>query len=109
MMIRILIILFTAQLVAQTQVDQNPNIVFIISDQHKLQLTGAYGSELAITPNIDALAKTGVIFNNCYTPAPVCAPARAALMTGMYPYANGAIYHKAPVSMPDGRIKNLGS
>ena len=86
-----------------------PNVVFIISDQHKLEATGAYGSKLAITPNIDALAKTGVIFNNAYTPAPVCAPARASLITGMYPYANGAIYHKAPVTMPNGKVKEIGS
>ena len=88
---------------------QKPNVVFIISDQHKLQASGAYGSKLAKTPNIDALAKTGVKFTNCYTPSPVCAPARASLITGMYPYANGAIYHKAPVKMPDGKIKNIGS
>tara|TARA_R110002072_G_scaffold1380_6_gene11637 strand:- start:394 stop:2214 length:1821 start_codon:yes stop_codon:yes gene_type:complete len=89
--------------------NKKPNVVFIISDQHKLEATGAYGSKLAITPNIDELAKTGVLFNNCYTPAPVCAPARASLITGMYPYANGAIYHKAPVAMPNGKIKNIGS
>lgn len=94
---------------AQQNKTGKPNVVFIISDQHKLEATGAYGSKLAITPNIDALAKTGVIFNNAYTPAPVCAPARASLVTGMYPYANGAIYHKAPVKMPNGKVKNLGS
>ena len=94
---------------AQQSDNQKPNVVFIISDQHKLEATGVYGSKLAITPNIDALAKTGVVFTNAYTPAPVCAPARASLVTGMYPYANGAIYHKAPVKLPNGKIKNLGS
>ncbi|MDV7393497.1 sulfatase-like hydrolase/transferase, partial [Arthrospira platensis SPKY1] len=94
---------------AQQKGNQKPNVVFIISDQHQLQASGAYGSKLAITPNIDALAKTGVLFTNCYTPSPVCAPARAAIITGMYPYANGAVYHKTPIKMPDGKIKNLGS
>jgi len=94
---------------AQEETILRPNVVLIISDQHKLEATGAYGSTLAITPHIDELAKTGVLFTNCYTPAPVCAPSRAALMTGMYPYANGAIYHKAPVKMPNGKIKNIGS
>ncbi|WP_242093849.1 sulfatase family protein [Aestuariivivens sediminicola] len=93
----------------QAQEKSRPNVVFIISDQHKLEATGAYGSRLAITPHIDALAQSGVLFTNCYTPAPVCAPARAALITGMYPYANGAIYHKAPVTMPNGKVKNIGS
>jgi arylsulfatase A-like enzyme len=108
-MIRILIILFAAQLVAQNQVEQRPNIVFIISDQHKINASGVYGSELAITPHIDALAKTGILFTNAYTPAPVCAPARASYITGMYPYANGAIYHKAPVTMTNGKVKYIGS
>ena len=91
------------------QQNQKPNIVFIISDQHKLEAIGAYGSKLSITPNIDNLAKTGVMFSNCYTPASVCAPARASIITGMYPYANGAIYHKTPITMPDGKIKEFES
>lgn len=94
---------------SQQKQAQKPNVVFIISDQHKLESIGAYGNKLSITPNIDDLARTGVMFNHCYTPTPVCAPARAALLTGMYPYANGAIYHKAPVTMPDGKVKQLGS
>lgn len=105
--IKLIILLCTTFCFSQ-QIEK-PNVVFIISDQHKLEATGAYGSSLAITPNIDALAKTGILFNNCYTPAPVCAPARASLVTGMYPYANEAIYHKAPVTMPNGKIKNIGS
>lgn len=102
-------LLFLSFSFSQENRNGKPNVVFIISDQHKLEGSGAYGNKLAITPNIDALAQTGVKFTNCYTPAPVCAPARAALMTGMYPYANGAIYHKAPIKMPNGRIKNIGS
>ena len=101
--------LFLGSWFSIAQEHQKPNIVFIISDQHKLESTGAYGSKLAITPNIDDLAKTGIVFTNAYTPAPVCAPARASLVTGMYPYANGAIYHKAPIKLPDGKIKNVGS
>ena len=108
-LIAIFSVCFASVVKAQASKSTKPNVVFIISDQHKLEAIGAYGSKIAITPNIDALAKTGVRFTNCYTPAPVCAPARAALVTGMYPYANGAIYHKAPIRMPDGHIKNIGS
>ena len=103
------LVLFCAYTLYAQNNNQRPNVVFIISDQHKLGETGAYGSDISITPNIDKLANSGILFNNCYTPAPVCAPARASLVTGMYPYANGAIYHKAPVIMPNGKIKNLGS
>ncbi len=102
-------VIFCFALAKAQNTDNRPNIVFIISDQHKYEFTGAYGSDIAITPNIDKLAKTGIIFTNAYTPAPVCAPARASYITGMYPYANGAIYHKAPVLMPNGKVKNLGS
>lgn len=106
-LISFLFLIWLAPICAQQS--QKPNIVFIISDQHKLEATGAYGNQLSITPNIDNLAKTGVRFNNCYTPAPVCAPARVALITGMYPYANGAIYHKTPVTLPNGKTIGVGS
>ncbi len=100
----------SGNLFSQPQQERSlPNILLIISDQHKLDQTGAYGSKTAITPNIDELARTGVTFTNAYTPAPVCAPARAALLTGMYPYANQAIYHKAPLELPGGKVKNVGS
>ncbi len=108
--ISLIILTFASNgLFAQQKDTQKPNVVFIISDQHQTKATGAYSNKLAKTPNIDALAKTGVLFNYCYTPAPVCAPARAAIITGMNPYANGAIYHKAPVKMPNGVVKSLGS
>ena len=105
----LLLVINTNLAFSQQNKSERPNVVFIISDQHKLEATGIYGSNIAITPNIDSLAKRGVIFNHCYTPAPVCALARAALITGMNPYANGAIYHKAPVKMPDGKTQYLGS
>lgn len=105
----VLTILYSFNITTAQNQQEKPNVVLIISDQHKLEATGAYGSELAITPNIDSLAKSGVSFTNCYTPAPVCAPARAAMITGMNPYANAAIYHKAPIVLPDGRTKHLGS
>lgn len=94
------ILILSTTLLAQKK---KPNVLFIISDQHKQAFSGAYGHEIVKTPNIDALAKSGVTFTNAYTPAPVCAPTRAAIVTGMYPYANGAIYHKAPVMNKNGK------
>lgn len=97
-------------LFAQKKKKQNkPNILFIISDQHKQSFSGAYGHDIIKTPNIDALANKGVTFENAYAPAPVCAPTRAAIVTGMYPYANGAIYHKAPVLNKKGKEVRQGS
>ena len=70
------------------------NVIFIISDQHKLQVTGCYGNPVVKTPNIDELARNGVTFTRAYTPCPLSAPARAAITTGTYPSVNGSMLHK---------------
>lgn len=87
----------------------NINVLVVMSDQHKKSATGAYGHPFIKTPNLDALAADGVLFNNAYTPAPVCALARAAMQTGIYPYANGAIYHKAPYDKGNGKEIKVGA
>lgn len=78
--------------------NEHYNVVFIISDQHKTAITGCYGDPIVKTPNIDALAANGVKFTRMYTPSPLSAPARAALMTGTYPSTNGALLHKMLVN-----------
>ncbi|MBD0329225.1 MAG: choline-sulfatase [Thermoleophilia bacterium] len=61
-----------------------PNILLVVADQLVPFLTGAYGHPVVKTPNLDRLAERGVRFDAAYTPYPLCAPARAALMTGRY-------------------------
>ena len=61
-----------------------PNIIVIIADDLGYGDTGAYGSPQVKTPNIDALAREGVRFTQGYVAHPVCAPSRAALLTGRY-------------------------
>jgi choline-sulfatase len=63
-----------------------PNIVFILSDQHASNVLGCYGDDIVQTPNLDRLAAEGVVFENTYTPSPICVPARMSLLTGRYPY-----------------------
>lgn len=60
-----------------------PNIVWLISEDNSPFL-GCYGDSLAVTPNLDKLAGEGVLFENAFANAPVCAPARSTLITGMY-------------------------
>jgi len=62
-----------------------PNFIFILIDDMGWKDVGFAGSNLAPTPNIDALAKKGLIFKQAYASAPNCAPSRACLMTGQYP------------------------
>ena len=66
-----------------------PNIVFIFSDDHAYQAISAYGSTINQTPNIDRLAKEGMLFRNCYVTNSICGPSRAVILTGKYSHLNG--------------------
>jgi arylsulfatase A-like enzyme len=65
-----------------------PNVLWLFIDDQDPRY-GCYGEELVDTPNIDALAAAGVVFERTYVPTPVCAPTRSALMTGTYPIRTG--------------------
>ena len=69
-----------------------PNILFIMSDDHCARAIGAYGLRLAKlnpTPNLDALARKGMIFENVFCTNSICTPSRASIMTGQYSHRNG--------------------
>ncbi|MBN1409978.1 MAG: sulfatase-like hydrolase/transferase [Spirochaetales bacterium] len=70
-----------------------PNIVFIISDQHKRSAAGCYGNDVVKTPNIDWLAEHGTTFTQAYCNSPLCAPSRASCITGVEPHRSGSLYH----------------
>ncbi|MDD7915343.1 sulfatase-like hydrolase/transferase [Polaribacter ponticola] len=63
---------------------KKPNIIYILADDLGYGDLGVYGQTKIETPNIDALAKKGMLFTQHYTAAPVCAPARASLLTGKH-------------------------
>ena len=63
-----------------------PNILWITSEDNGPQL-GCYGDKYSKSPNLDALAAKGMIYLNCWSTAPVCAPARTTLISGLYPQA----------------------
>ena len=60
------------------------NVLFIVADDMNCDI-GAYGNKKVLTPNIDKLAKQGVLFGNAHNQYPWCGPSRASFMTGMYP------------------------
>ncbi len=68
-----------------------PNILFIMADQHRADYLGAAGANFVRTPNLDRIAASGMRFDRCFTNAPLCAPARIALATGMQPIRMGAL------------------
>jgi len=65
------------------------NVVVILSDDHALKVTGAYGNQIVNTPNIDRLSSQGITFNRAYCNAPICSASRQSLLTGKYPHATG--------------------
>lgn len=66
-----------------------PNIVFIMTDDHASHAISAYGSKVNKTPNIDRLARGGMMFKNCFVVNSICTPSRAAILTGKYSHKNG--------------------
>ena len=67
-----------------------PNIIFIFSDQHRADSMACVGHPVVITPNLDSLAREGVVFNRCYTNSPICVPARNTIASGLYVSQHGA-------------------
>jgi arylsulfatase A-like enzyme len=72
-----------------TAMERQPNIVFIISDDHRWDCIGAAGNPLVHTPAIDRMAREGVYFREGTVVIPQCSPMRAQLMTGRLPHQNG--------------------
>lgn len=62
------------------------NVLFFLTDQHRTDTLGCYGNTTVRTPNLDALAASGTVFDRCYTPSAICTPARASLLTGAAPF-----------------------
>lgn len=69
-----------------------PNIVILYADDLGYGDLGCYGAEDIATPNVDALAESGIRFTDAYSASPVCTPARYALMTGRYPSRRGGVH-----------------
>lgn len=66
-----------------------PNIVFILADDHRWDYLSAMGHPFIETPNIDRIAKDGVLFENAFVTSSLCSPSRASYLTGQYPQQHG--------------------
>lgn len=80
---------------------KRPNILWITCEDTGPQL-GFCGDAQARTPNLDRLAAKGAVYRNAWSNAPVCAPARTAIITGVYPPSAGAEHMRSLVKLPDG-------
>lgn len=90
---------------ASTAAPQKPNILWLIAEDMGPHLS-CYGTKEVWTPNLDKMAKEGVLYTRAYTTAPVCSPSRSAFMTGMYQTTIGAHNHRSHRNdnyrLPDG-------
>ncbi|UTW12600.1 sulfatase family protein [Marinobacterium rhizophilum] len=75
-----------------------PNYLFIITDQHRADHLGCYGNTIVKTPNIDALAATGTRFDRFYVANPICMCNRASILTGRMPSLHGVRHNGIPLS-----------
>lgn len=99
---KLLLLVFLAGLFPHSGSAQElPNILWLTSEDHGIEM-GCYGDKLARTPHVDALAAQGMIFKRAWSTAPVCAPARTAIISGMYPSSLGGLHMRSHVEMPAG-------
>src|SRR3954451_301784 len=93
-----------AAALAQGQGRRRPNVVFFLADDLGCHDLGCWGASDLKTPNIDAIAASGARFTKWYSAAPVCAPARAALLTGRYPIRAGVPDNGPPLKASEKAI-----
>lgn len=82
--------------------ESRPNILWLTSEDHGPHL-GCYGDAYATTPNVDALAKRGLRYARAWSNAPVCAPARTTLISGLYASSTGSEHMRSMVPFPAGK------
>ena len=94
-----LLMLLVFQSNAQQATDR-PNILWIVSEDNNTSLIGCYGNPYATTPNIDRFATESILYKNAFSTAPVCAPSRNTLITGMYPPTLGTEHMRSTYPVP---------
>src|SRR5262245_58863735 len=82
-----------------------PNVLLVFTDDHAAHAISAYGSKLNKTPNMDILAREGMLFRNCFCTNSICAPSRAVILTGKHSHMNGVIDNRQTF---DGTQQHIG-
>lgn len=80
-----------------TKRQKQPNIVFFFTDQQRFDTTGVHGNPLDLSPNFDRFAQQGTHLYNCFTPQPVCGPARSCIQSGQYATTTGCYRNGIPL------------
>lgn len=78
----------------------SPNIIFILTDDHRASALGYAGNTIVQTPGIDRLARDGVYFANAFVTTPICAASRASILTGLYERTHGYTFQQGFLQKP---------
>ena len=84
-----------APAILKAAADRRPNIVWLMTDEHRPDSLGCYGSRWGHSPHLDKLASEGAMFRNAYVPSPVCVPCRCSLLTGNAASTTGVLHNEA--------------
>lgn len=76
---------------------QQPNLLYIFTDEQRLDTLACYGNSKIQMPNLNSLADRSVVFSEPYCCQPVCTPSRGSLMSGLYPHTHGAVTNNVPI------------
>lgn len=91
-------------------VEIRPNIIWLVAEDQSVNFFPMYGDETIDLPNLSSLREDGILYENAYSPVPVCAPARSSIITGMYPTSLGThnmrTYAEFPQPKPSKDIIN---
>ena len=93
------LVLFFILAAGRLSAQEKPNILWIVSEDN-IPMLGAYGDTFATTPNLDAFAASSILYKNAFSTAPVCAPSRNTLITGMYPPSLGTEHMRSVYPVP---------
>jgi N-acetylglucosamine-6-sulfatase len=81
---------------SNAQSPKKPNIVFILTDDHRADFMSCAGHPVVKTPNLDRLASEGMLFSNAFVTSALCSPSRASFLTGLYAHTHGVQNNLTP-------------
>ena len=84
---------FYSTVFAQKKSRNQPNIVFILTDDHRYDLLGATGNKLIQTPHLDKLASDGILFTNAHVTSAICTPSRASIFLSQFERKHGVNFN----------------
>ncbi|RKR12158.1 arylsulfatase A-like enzyme [Maribacter vaceletii] len=95
----LLIICSFQHIVSQKKKEEQPNIIWLMAEDISLDLE-VYGMQAVKTPNLNKMAKDGVLFTNCFVTNPICSPSRSAMLTGTHQVKINAHHHRSNREIP---------